>query len=178
LDVEPLEQTPAVRREYYARLAEALRRLPEVEAAGAIDDLALEGGGQYGSPRADTGVNIGGMQYTVLPGYLEAMAVRPLAGRLFEDSDRAAGDAMIVNAALSKQHFGGAAVGHTMRSMGRNARQWRIVGVSRIFDTADHRIASHPRCTCCPILTRRSSRRCRRRWSCAFATAHPCRWIV
>jgi putative ABC transport system permease protein len=130
LEVEPLDQTAAIRREFYASLADALRRLPEVVSAGAIDQLALDGGGYYGLPRADTGADFEGPQRTVLPGYLEAISVRPLAGRLFDESDRmTGGEAVVVNAAASQRYFGGDAVGHTLRSGDKIPRQWRIVGV-------------------------------------------------
>jgi putative ABC transport system permease protein len=130
LEVEPLDQTAAIRREYYASLADALRRLPEVVSAGAIDQHALNGGGTYRYPTiADTGAAFGGPQRTVLPGYLEAMGVRPLTGRLFEEADRVTGEAVIVNAAASQRHFGGDALGHTIRSGDKIPRQWRIVGV-------------------------------------------------
>lgn len=129
LEVEPLDQTAPIRREYYASLARALRYLPEVVSAGAIDQLALDGGGSYGFPTADTGDHIAGPQRTVLPGYLEAMGVRPLAGRLLEESDRVTGGAVVVNAAASQRYFGGAAVGHTLRSGDRIPRHWHIVGV-------------------------------------------------
>jgi predicted permease len=129
LEVEPLEQTAAVRRDYYASLADALRALPEVVSVGAIDQLALTGGGTYGFPRADNGANVAGPQRTVLPGYLQTMGVRPVAGRLFEDSDRALGEAVIVNQASAQQFFGGDALGHTLHTTGKTPRQWRIVGV-------------------------------------------------
>ena len=38
----------------------------------------------------------------MLPGYLEAMGVRPLAGRLLEDADRATGEAAVVNTTASQ----------------------------------------------------------------------------
>jgi hypothetical protein len=129
LEVEPVDQTPAMRRQYYASLTDALRRLPEVVSAGAIDALSLNGGSSHVSAIADTGVNIGGPQRTVLPGYLESMGVRPLAGRLFEDTDRATGDAAIVNAAAAEEYFAGDALGHTVRATRRNVRHLRIVGV-------------------------------------------------
>jgi predicted permease len=130
LEVEPLDRAPAIRRQYYVSLTEALRRLPEVVAAGAIDQFALTGGGTYGFPKADTGVNVEGPQRMVLPGYHEAMSVRPLAGRLFEDGDRATGEAVLANATASQQYFGGNAVGHWLARMpNQYARQWRIVGV-------------------------------------------------
>ena len=80
LEVEPLDRTASLRRNYYSALADALRRLPEVASVGAIDQMALKGGGSWGFPTADTGVDIPGFQRTVLPVYFEAMGVRPRAG--------------------------------------------------------------------------------------------------
>jgi predicted permease len=129
LEVEPLDQSAALRRQYYPLLADVLRRLPEVASAGAIDRLSLLGGGSYGFALADTGGQVEGPQRTVLPGYLEAMGVRPLAGRLFDEADRGTGDVVIVNAASSQRHFGGNAVGHTLRLQYDSKRHWRIIGV-------------------------------------------------
>jgi predicted permease len=129
LEVEPLDQTAPIRREYYVSLANELRRLPEVVSVGAIDQLALIGGGWYSFPTADTGAKVEGPQRTVLPGYLEAVGVRPLAGRRLEDTDQATGEAVVVNAAASHRYFGGDAIGHTLRTGGKNPRLWRIVGV-------------------------------------------------
>jgi predicted permease len=129
LEVEPLDQAASVRREYYVSLAEALRQMPEVVSAGAIDNLALLGGGSYGFPKADTGVGIEGPQRTVLPGYLEALGVRPIAGRLLEEADRATGEAVVVNSTTAQEYFGGNAVGHTLKAGTKNPRHLRIVGV-------------------------------------------------
>jgi len=129
LEVEPLEQVASVRRQYYASLTDAVRQIPEVTAAGAIDHSALTGGSSFGFVKADTGVQVGGPQRTVLPGYFEAMAVRPLSGRLFNDADRRSGDVVIANAAASQQYFDGSAVGHTVQIGMKNARVARIVGV-------------------------------------------------
>jgi putative ABC transport system permease protein len=129
LEVEPLDRTAAIRREYYASLANELRGLPEVASVGAIDQPALTGGGLHLFPKADTGATVEGMQRTVLPGYFEAMGVRPRAGRLLEDADRAAGEAVVVNSTAAQRYFSGDAVGHTLKTAGRNPRYWRIVGV-------------------------------------------------
>ena len=129
LQVEPLDRSAALRRDYYVSLADALRRLPEVAAVGAIDSSALRGGGPWGFPTADTGVDIPGFQRTVLPGYFEAMGVRPLAGRLLEEADRAAGEAVLVSATTSRKFFDGNAIGHTLRYGTKTVRHWRIVGI-------------------------------------------------
>jgi predicted permease len=128
LEVEPLDQSLSVRRAYYASLADELRRLPDVESAGAIDQLALMGGASYASRQSDTGARLFGPKRTVLPGYLEAMGVRPLAGRLLEEADRASAEAVVINA-VAAQQLGGDAIGRTLRSLGKAPRQWRIVGV-------------------------------------------------
>ena len=65
----------------------------------------------------------------MLPGYLEAMGVRPLAGRLLEDADRLTADVVVVNATASQRYFGGNAIGHTLTMGDRPPRQMRIVGV-------------------------------------------------
>jgi predicted permease len=130
LEVEPIEKGAALRRDYYASLAEALRRLPEVASVGAIDRLTfLDGGGSYGSVRTDTGASIAGPQRTVLPGYFEAMGVRPLAGRVFEDADRLTGESIVISATASRQYFAGNAVGRALGSGDRYRRHLRIVGV-------------------------------------------------
>jgi predicted permease len=134
-EVEPLDQTAAVRGPYYAALTTAIRAMPEVAAAGAIDQPALTGGGTYWFPRADNGADVEGPRHTVLPGYFEAMGIRPIAGRLPIDADRAADDAAVVNTTMSLKYFGGQAVGHVVRermpaaSQGKTPRAFRIVGV-------------------------------------------------
>src|SRR4029453_8108192 len=102
LEVEPLEDIASGRRDYSVPLAETLRRLPEVVAAGAINDRALSGGNTYSSPILDTGERLDGPERTVLPGYLEAMGIRPLAGRLLAEEDRATAHVVILNAAASR----------------------------------------------------------------------------
>ena len=110
MEVEPLDQTAVVRNQCYPALTAALAAKPEVAAVGAIDRLALTGCGSYSFPKADTDTSIEGPQRTVLPGYFEAVGVRPLAGRLVVDADRAAGESpVVVNAATSAKYFSGAA---------------------------------------------------------------------
>jgi predicted permease len=130
LEVEPVEQNAAVYRQYYPALLEAITRLPDVEVAGGIDQLALGGGASYTSVKADTGSEIFGPRRTVLPGYFEVMGVRPLSGRLFNESDAAAGEAVIISHTGAAKHFNGAAVGRTLTATsGKTSRLLRIIGV-------------------------------------------------
>ena len=129
LEVEPLDQTASVRRDYYAALADTLRGLPEVVAVGAINDRALIGGNTYSFPTLDTGETLDGPERTVLPGYLEAMGIRPLAGRRLEDADRLTADVVVINATASRRYFGGKPIGHTLTMGDKPPRQMRIVGV-------------------------------------------------
>jgi putative ABC transport system permease protein len=129
MEVEPLDRSAAVRSTYYADLTRALAALPEVAAAGAIDRLALLGGRSFTSHIADTGASIDGPYRTVLPGYFESLAVRPLVGRLFTDADRAAGETVIINAAAAARFFPDGPIGHTLQTSGKRARHLRIVGV-------------------------------------------------
>jgi predicted permease len=129
LEVEPLDQAADVRRDYYSALADTLRRLPDVVAVGAINDRALSGSNTYSFPTLDTGGKLDGPDRTVLPGYLEAMGVRPLAGRLLEETDRATADVVVVNATASQRYFAGEAVGHTLTMGDDPPRKMRIVGV-------------------------------------------------
>ncbi|MEO8521784.1 MAG: ADOP family duplicated permease [Acidobacteriota bacterium] len=129
LEVEPLDRTTSVRWQYYTALADELRRQPEVLSAGAVNQLALTGGGSWFSFRgAGTSQQLGGFQHTILPGYFKAMGVHPIAGRLLEEGDRPSGDAVVVNAMAARQAFQGNAVGQTLVA-GDGKRDWRIVGV-------------------------------------------------
>ena len=128
LDVEPLDRNAAVRLDYYAALAEALRQVPEVVSAGAIDPSVLSGGGSYTTVMTDSGARFGGPQRTVLPGYFQSVAVNAIAGRLLEDADRVTSDAVVISATAARQYFGGDALGREMR-MEYQQRRLRIVGV-------------------------------------------------
>jgi putative ABC transport system permease protein len=130
MEVEPIDQTAAVRQPYYVALMSALRAMPEVVAAGAIDQLALGGGATYRGAKVEDGATFDGPQRTVLPGFFEALGVRPVAGRLLIDADRGSGEsAVVVNAAAAARYFNRDAVGHALVTEGRTPRHMRIVGV-------------------------------------------------
>jgi putative ABC transport system permease protein len=130
LEVEPLDRAPAMRREYYTSLTAAMRQMPEVISAGAIDQTGLSGGGFYTSVSTDLGNRVAGPQRTVLPGYFESVGVTPIAGRLLEDADRVTSDAVVVSESFARFYFGGHALGHTLRiGDAKNQRSLRIVGM-------------------------------------------------
>lgn len=129
LEVEPIARSGLLRREYYASLADALRRLPEVASVGAIAQHDLTGGDMYGFQQTDTGVSIAGPQRTVLPGYFEAMGVRALAGRVLDETDRTRADAVVVNASAAQRYFHGNAIGRMVKWGGKVPLHSRIVGV-------------------------------------------------
>lgn len=128
-EVEPVDQSAAVRKQFYPAFVDHVRHMPGVLAAGALDRLALAGGGSYSFPVADTGAHVEGPERTVLPGYFEAIGIHPIAGRLLQDGDRATGEAVVIDAAAARKYFNDDAVGHTIHTDGKTARQFRIVGV-------------------------------------------------
>ena len=130
LEVKPLDRNPAIRRDYYASVIDAVRQLPEVTAAGAVDHWVLSGGASYTTVTTDTGAGVMGPQRTVLPGYFQSVGVTPLAGRLLEDADRATSDAVLVSESFARAYFGGNALDRTLRiGQANTARQLRVVGV-------------------------------------------------
>jgi putative ABC transport system permease protein len=105
---------------------------PDIEAAGALDEIALRGGGSYFGMRIDTGAPFDGPQRTVVPGYFEALGVRAIAGRLLNESDSAAGadgSPVVVNRTAVQRYFADGVLGRRLHTTGKNARTFRIVGV-------------------------------------------------
>lgn len=164
LEVEPIDRTASVRWQYYTALADELRRQPEVLSAGAINHLALAGGGSWFFFRgAGTSQQLGGFQHTVLPGYFEAMGVHPIAGRLLEDADRSSGDAVVINATVARQAYEGNAVGRTLVA-GDGKREWRIVGVVPDIRHGVRRVKPARRSMRYPVHTQPTHCRSTRRW--------------
>ena len=128
-EVEPVDQTPALRARFYPALQASLLRTSDISVVGAIDQLALTGGATFFSAKADTGAVIFGPKRAVLPGYFEAIGVRPVSGRLLEDSDLSSGEAALINATGNAKYFSGAAVGHILVTRDKAPRTFRIVGV-------------------------------------------------
>jgi putative ABC transport system permease protein len=116
LEVTPLDPSPAVWAQYFPAALTALRGVPGVAAAGAIDGMPLGNNGlivMAASPEgggAMDDVTLAG----VTPGYLEAMGVAVIAGRTFTEQDRG-GNVVVIDATLARRLFpDGGAVGKTV----------------------------------------------------------------
>jgi len=75
-----------VHDEYYAALLRQLRTLPEIAAAGIVDNFSLGTGTTFSS------INVAGKSgdttmFMATPGYFEAIGARVTAGRLPQPAD-------------------------------------------------------------------------------------------
>jgi predicted permease len=122
-------------------LLSRLRGLPGVEAAGTGMAIPFGGGGfgeYFRRPdNAESEPVIGRMDF-VSPGYLEAIGVRLMAGRLFNESDNALDGPrrLVISDATARRFFpAGGAVGRPLVVRGQT---WDVVGV--IGDVVDRRL--------------------------------------
>ena len=124
-------------RVFYEQARDRIARLPGVEGAAWVQALPLAGTSRRGfepegyvrRDREDLELNLN----VVSADYFRTLGIPVLAGRGFESSDRG-GDqpsarVVVVNEALAKRFFGGAAVGRRMTDSGGNRLE--IVGVVR-----------------------------------------------
>jgi predicted permease len=96
LDTEPVEWSSASWNRYYPTVVEAIRQMPEVAAAGAIESSP---GIRVNRVELTTGETFGIPTTTVLPGYLEALGPTVLWGRLPTATDRGA---VVLNEAAAR----------------------------------------------------------------------------
>lgn len=132
-----LEQT----RTFYRELLERVRRLPGVDAAGAITGLPLSGTGWSGTavvdsravPERETTPEVD--QRPVTPGYFEAMGLQLVRGRLFDAHDNETSSRVaIVDETMAKTYWPHEdAIGKRLHEGDRgSSAPWRvIVGVVR-----------------------------------------------
>jgi predicted permease len=126
----------------YAQILDALRALPGVQAAAAINSFPLIGPGLTQSLRLrDTTLPAGErVQFRlVMPGYFETMGIRLRAGRAFTVSDDRsnfpASFVAVVNQAFADRHWPGAATDSANHAIGREigiaTSPWiRVIGVA------------------------------------------------
>lgn len=93
--------------DYYRRILERVRSIPDVEAAGIVNRLPLSGLSQTG------GVEFEGLDAydsdwrSATPGYFEAIGIPLKQGRLFQPSDRAQSPAVgLIDERLARRVFG------------------------------------------------------------------------
>ena len=127
---------PAVRIDVATRIQERIEALPGVRAAGATSLLPLAGGDQYGiggygvSGSTDEEWRRNRADYRgVLPGYLEAMGIRVVAGRALEPADNRMGtlDVAVIDERLAQRLWpDGDAVGKELRIERFNFEQFGL----------------------------------------------------
>ena len=119
------------------RMVEEAAHIPGVEAAGAIDQPPLNGGGSSSPIYREGTTDLRGSNsiftahyFSISPGYLQAAGTRLLAGRDFTWADNdTAPKVALVNQTFARQMLGNApAVGHHFL-LGGGKTLWEIVGV-------------------------------------------------
>jgi putative ABC transport system permease protein len=133
-------EEPQLIGEFYREAMAQIQAIPGVQAAGAVTPMPMEMGSVPGSWTLPAEVASPGDQVamahmrTATPGYFEAMRIRLLAGRYFEDMDRAESEQVaLVNRAFVERYL----VGHDPVGMrvspgdpGDEEMEWMtIVGV-------------------------------------------------
>ena len=120
---------------YFDQVLEEVRRVPGVAAAAFSSQLPLSGdideyGVRFEGDDSNTGYE--SYRYAVTPGYLEAMKIPLLSGRLFGAGDSAeAPAAAIVSESLARRKFQGQnPLGHRLQVGGMRNTPWAtVVGV-------------------------------------------------
>jgi predicted permease len=95
MQVQPISAEDGAQARFYPELLRAIRAIPGVEAAGAVDDFALSRVTTFTTGRAE-GRRAGTESRQTTPGYLEALGIEPVEGRLPTEADAAAGREIIV----------------------------------------------------------------------------------
>jgi putative ABC transport system permease protein len=125
-NVLPLEREPSPQRRYYSELLDAIRALPGVGAAGAVDYFALSGT-FAGTVASADGRTVAMSRRQILPGYLEAMGVRTRQGRFPVPAD--GGRVAVLNESAAKALFPNGALGQQFTMGG----PFSVVGVVADF---------------------------------------------
>jgi putative ABC transport system permease protein len=104
MEVEPLDTAASVRRQYYPALLEALRALPGLAAAGAVDSLPFRDG--YTVTFLKNGGQANIVMKQVLPGYFEAIGQPLKLGRLPTEADHTSAEPVVVlNEDMARRYF-------------------------------------------------------------------------
>jgi putative ABC transport system permease protein len=127
MEVEPLDPAPAVLAQYYPALLDAVRTLPGLAAAGAVDYFPLYDASAVGFAKGAGKTNVSKSQ--ILPGYFESLGLPVKMGRLPTDSDRTGAERVVlINEEAARVLFPGSTpVGRFLEMLGDEPR--RIIGV-------------------------------------------------
>ncbi|MGH9409323.1 MAG: FtsX-like permease family protein [Vicinamibacterales bacterium] len=128
LQVMPANHTPETLATYYPALLDAVRALPSVGYAGAVDNLPLIGVTSMGLARMPGHESAMINMWAVTPGYFEALGIPLLSGRLLRDDDlRTTAPKVVISEGAARKFFG------TSSPIGRNLNVFQkdreVVGV-------------------------------------------------
>jgi predicted permease len=126
-NVLPLGSEPSLQRRYYPELLDAIRALPGIRAAGAVDYFALGDASVSTSAKAN-GRSVGVSRRQMLPGYLEAMGVPLQQGRFPVPAD--SGRVAVINESAATALFPNGALGQPFTI---GSRMFNVVGVVADF---------------------------------------------
>jgi putative ABC transport system permease protein len=131
LQATPAELKAPVFTNYYTGLVDAIRQMPDVEAVGAINHLPLMGSAMFTSVTTDTGRETSITFRQVLPGYFEALGLRPQKGRFPSREDLVSGrDVVVLTERSARALFpDGPAIGRTIK-MNKGLRTAEVVGIA------------------------------------------------
>jgi putative ABC transport system permease protein len=122
--------------QFFARIIDAVRRLPDVSSAAVSSQLPLTSDqDQYGiSIESSTGESRAGgdaFRYTISPDYFAALGIPLRRGRLLTGADMTSAMAarpVVINETLARQLFGGReAIGQRLRFAGPATRPFDVV---------------------------------------------------
>jgi putative ABC transport system permease protein len=139
------------RVQFFRRLLDRVGTLPGVQAAGAISFLPLAGMGAatsyevVGQPLPPKGEEPVCDVRVATNGYFEALAIRLVRGRWFNDGDPTdAKNRVIVNEALARRHWPGEdPIGKRIKVSWNDSREDEIIGV--VADVHDGALETRPR---------------------------------
>ena len=122
---------------FYETLLDRVRGLRGVTSAGAVGDLPVRDGWSIwsilidGAPMTSVAAAPSAMPEQITPGYLEAMGIRLLRGRLFTAQDRAGAPLVaVVSETMEKKLWPGkSALGGTLKMLSAKSPWATVVGV-------------------------------------------------
>src|SRR5262245_48839246 len=129
------EESPRRRASFYQQLIERAGAMPGVTAIGGVNGLPMTGEGANGGFLIDDNETMKGYgEFRVAsPGYFEAMGIRLLRGRLFDQTDGPdTQQVALISEALARRHFANEdPLGHTIQygNMDGDHHPLRIIGV-------------------------------------------------